>query len=78
MKNSLVYLAEHTPGVFGGDMTVFYSTRNESDWDLRLQNWRQYVTGDITSCPVDCGHLEMLSPEAITTYSKQLKLLLGA
>jgi thioesterase domain-containing protein/acyl carrier protein len=78
MKSSLVYLAEHTPGVFGGDMTVFYSTRNESDWDLRLQNWRQYVTGDITHYPVDCGHLEMLSPEAITIYGKQLKLLLGA
>jgi thioesterase domain-containing protein len=78
MKNSLVYLAGHTPGVFGRDMAVFYSTRNESDWDLRLQNWQQYVTGDITYYPVDCGHLEMLSPEAITLYGKQLKLLLGA
>jgi thioesterase domain-containing protein/acyl carrier protein len=78
MKNSLVYLAEHTPGVFCGDMTVFYSTRNESDWDSRLQNWRQYVTGDITHYPVDCGHLEMLSPEAITIYGEQLKLFLGA
>ena len=78
MKNSLVYLAEHTPGVFCSDMTVFYSTRNESDWDSRLQNWRQYVTGDITQYPVDCGHLEMLSPEAITIYGKQLQLVLGA
>ena len=76
MKNSLVYLAEHTPGVFGGDMTVFYTTRNESDWDLGLRNWRQYVTGEITEYPADCGHLEMLSPEAIKIYGKQLKLVL--
>jgi thioesterase domain-containing protein/acyl carrier protein len=76
MKTSLVYLAEHMPGVFGGDMTVFYSTRNENDWDLRLQNWRRYVTGDITCHPVDCGHLEMLSPEAIAIYGDQLKVLL--
>ncbi len=76
MKSSLLYLAEHTPGVFCGDMIVFYTTRNESDWDLGLQNWRQYVTGDITEYPVDCGHLEMLSPESIMMYGKQLKLLL--
>ncbi len=76
MKSSLVYVAEHTPGAFDGDMTVFYSTRNEGDWNLRLQNWRQYVTGNITYYPVDCGHLEMLSPESIMMYGKQLKLLL--
>jgi thioesterase domain-containing protein len=75
MKNSCWYQVEHVPGVFDGDMDIFYSTQNESSWDLSLQ-WRPYVTGKITKYPVDCGHLEMLSPESIIMYGKQLKLLL--
>jgi amino acid adenylation domain-containing protein len=75
MKNSVWYQVEHVPGVFDGDMDIFYSTQNETSWDLSLQ-WRPHVTGKITKYPVDCGHLEMLSPESITMYGKQLKLSL--
>jgi thioesterase domain-containing protein len=75
MKNSFWYQVEHVAGVFDGNMVVFYTTQNESSWDLSLQ-WRPYVTGEITEYPVDCGHLEMLSPESIIMYGKQLKLLL--
>jgi amino acid adenylation domain-containing protein len=75
MKNSFWRQVEHVAGVFDGDMVVFYTTQNESSWDLSLQ-WRPYVTGEITAYPVDCGHLEMLSPESIIMYGKQLKLLL--
>jgi thioesterase domain-containing protein len=76
MKNSLLYLAEHKPGVFCGDMIVFYTTRSEGNRDLGPRNWRLYVTGDIAGYPVDCGHLEMLSPESISVYGRQLRLLL--
>jgi thioesterase domain-containing protein len=76
MKNSLLYLAEHKPDVFCGDMIVFYTTRSEGNRDLGPRNWRPYVTGDIAGYPVDCGHLEMLSPESISVYGKQLRLLL--
>jgi hypothetical protein len=76
MKNGVWYQVEHVPGVFDGDMDIFYSTQNETSWDLSLQ-WRPHVTGKITKYPVDCGHLEMLSPESITMYGKQLKLSLN-
>ena len=75
MKNSFRLQAEHVPGVFDGDIVVFYTTQNESGWDLSRQ-WRLYVTGEITEYPVDCRHLEMLSPESIGMYGEQLKLLL--
>jgi amino acid adenylation domain-containing protein len=76
MKASFLYIAKHRPGVFDGDMVIFSATRNMDDWHLPL-HWRPYVTGDITQHPVDCGHLEMLSPESITMYGEQLKLLLN-
>jgi amino acid adenylation domain-containing protein len=75
MKKGLWYQVEHVTGVFDGDMVVFYTTQNETSWDLSLQ-WRPYVTGEITKYPVDCEHLEMLSPESIIMYGKQLKLSL--
>ena len=75
MKASFWYQSEHVPGVFDGDMVIFSTTQNEYDWDLPL-SWQPYVTGVITEHPVDCAHLEMLSPESIMMYGKQLKLLL--
>ena len=76
MKASLLQLVDHVPEMFDGDMVIFFTTQNESDWYLPLENWRQYVTGDITEHPVDCTHLEMLSPESIMLYGKQLRLSL--
>ena len=75
MKASFLYLLEHMPAVFDGDMVIFSTTQNEINWDLSL-HWRPYVTGDIVVHSVDCRHLEMLSPESIEMYGKQLKLLL--
>ncbi len=75
MKASFWYQLEHVPGVFDGDMVIFRTTQNDYDWDLP-RHWRPYLTGDITEHLVDCTHLEMLSPESITMYGKQLKHLL--
>ena len=75
LNDSFLYQLEHVPGVFDGDIVIFSTTQNEYDWDLSL-HWRPYVTGDITEYPVDCRHLEMLSPESIMMYGKQLTLLL--
>jgi thioesterase domain-containing protein/acyl carrier protein len=75
LKASFWYQLDHVPGVFDGDMVVFSTTQNEYNWDLPL-HWRPYVTGDITEHPVDCRHLEMLSPESIMMYGEQLRNLL--
>jgi amino acid adenylation domain-containing protein len=75
MKASFLYLLEHVPAVFDGDMVIFSTTQNEANWDLPLL-WRPYVNGDIAVHSVDCAHLDMLSPESIEMYGKQLKLLL--
>ena len=75
MKASFWYLWNTFPGCLM--VTWLYSAQLKMryDWDLPL-HWRPYVTGDITEYPVDCQHLEMLSPESIMVYGKQLKLLL--
>ncbi|MGV0069339.1 non-ribosomal peptide synthetase, partial [Mycobacterium colombiense] len=67
----------HEPGVFDGDVTIFSAVGDEGDQSLPpLQSWRPYVTGDINSYPVDCGHQEMLNPESLGLYGRQLKFLL--
>ncbi|MGV0051849.1 non-ribosomal peptide synthetase, partial [Mycobacterium colombiense] len=67
----------HKPGVFDGDMTIFTAVADEGDQSLPpLQSWRPYVTGDINSYPVDCGHQEMMNPESLGLYGRQLKFLL--
>ena len=72
-----LYLLEHVPDVFDGDMIVFSAARSETDRDSSLlQSWRPYVAGDITEHSVDCGHHEMLSTESLSIYGEQLKLLL--
>ncbi|MGV0161985.1 non-ribosomal peptide synthetase, partial [Mycobacterium colombiense] len=67
----------HEPGVFDGDVTIFSAVGDEGDQSLPpLQSWRPYVTGDINNYPVDCGHQEMLNPESLGLYGRQLKFLL--
>ncbi|OBG87234.1 long-chain fatty acid--CoA ligase, partial [Mycobacterium sp. E136] len=75
-NTNLSYLREHVPDVFDGDMIVFSATRGEIV--NNPQDWRQYVSGDLTVHSVDCGHDEMTSDEAIRTYVEQLKLSLEA
>jgi thioesterase domain-containing protein/acyl carrier protein len=70
-----LYLLEHVPDVFDGDMIIF-SARSENDDSSHLQNWRPYVAGDITVYPVDCGHNEMMTTESLGMYGQQLKLSL--
>ena len=72
-----LYLLEHVPDVFDGDMIIF-SARSENDDSSHLQNWRPYVAGDITVYPVDCGHNEMMTTESLGMYGQQLKLSLEA
>ncbi len=84
-----VYLLEHTPDVFDGDMVIFSAARSDlrtwSPWRRLLtrmaaqshrQRWRRYVAGDITGYSVDCTHYEMLTIRSLSAYGKQLKLLL--
>jgi hypothetical protein len=72
-----LYLREHVPDVFDGDMIIFSAARSEDEDDLcHPQNWRSYVAGDITVHPVDCGHDEMMTTESLGMYGQQLKLSL--
>jgi thioesterase domain-containing protein len=73
-----LYLLEHVPDVFDGDMVIFSAARSgNEDGSSNLQSWRPYVTGDITEYSVDCTHYEMLSIKSLRAYGKRLKLLLG-
>jgi amino acid adenylation domain-containing protein len=71
-----LYLLEHVPDVFDGDMVVFSAARSGNEKESQLQSWRPYVTGDITEYSVDCTHYEMLSIKSLRAYGKRLKLLL--
>ncbi|MFZ0832158.1 MAG: thioesterase domain-containing protein, partial [Mycobacterium sp.] len=64
-------LREHVPDVFDGDMIIFSATRDD-DADSDPRNWHQYVAGDITVYPVDCGHDEMMTPQSLAIYGPQL------
>jgi hypothetical protein len=70
-----LYLLEHVPNVFDGDMVIF-SAQSENVVDCHLPNWRPYVAGDITVYPVDCRHDDMMTAEALSIYANQLKLFL--
>ncbi len=71
-----LYLRDHVPDVFEGDMTIFAAARSENENGANStdpQNWRPYVAGDITVYPVDCGHDEMMNTESLAMYAQQLK-----
>ena len=75
-KNQL-YLFEHVPDVFDGDMVVFSAARildgqGSSDEGI----WWPYVTGEVSAYSVDCTHYEMLTAEPLSTYGAQLKRVL--
>jgi amino acid adenylation domain-containing protein/non-ribosomal peptide synthase protein (TIGR01720 family) len=71
-------LREHVPEIFDGDMVIFSAARRAEEEELcDPDNWRPYVTGDITVYPVDCEHDEMMTPEKLNLYSEKLKLLLA-
>jgi thioesterase domain-containing protein len=68
-----LYLQEHVPDVFDGDVVIFSAGRSENDWDSsHVQSWRPYVAGDITAYSVDCTHNEMMG--SLSMYGEQLKL----
>jgi thioesterase domain-containing protein len=72
-----LYLQEHVPDVFDGDMVIFSAARSiNGNGSSHLQSWRPYVAGDITTYSVDCTHHEMLTTASLSTYSEQLKLSL--
>jgi thioesterase domain-containing protein len=72
-----LYLLEHVPDVFDGDMVIFSAGRNGNASDSAYrESWRPYVTGDITVHSVDCTHYEMLTTGSLSMYGEQLKLSL--
>jgi thioesterase domain-containing protein len=74
-----LYLREHVPDVFDGDMLIFATVRSENEYDLSdPQSWRPYVAGDITVYSVDCAHTEMMTTESLSMFGEQLKLSLEA
>jgi len=74
-----LYLLEHVPEVFDGDMVIFSAARSGNGNDSsHLQSWRHYIAGDITAYSVDCTHYEMLTTGSLSMYGEQLKLSLEA
>jgi thioesterase domain-containing protein len=76
---SELYLLEHVPGVFDGDMVIFSAARSGIEHgSSHLQSWGPYVAGDITEYSVDCTHNEMTTTGSVSIYGEQLKLSLEA
>ena len=73
-----LYLVEHVPDVFDGDMVIFSARSGNENDSSHLQNWRPYVAGDITVHSVHCAHDEMMTTESLSMYGEQLKLSLEA
>ncbi|WP_082994496.1 non-ribosomal peptide synthetase [Mycobacterium sp. 1245801.1] len=67
----------HEPGVFDGDITLFSAMEDKGDQgSCPTQSWRPYVTGDISSYPVECAHLDMLTAESLVQYGQHIKALI--
>jgi thioesterase domain-containing protein/acyl carrier protein len=75
-SNKALQLA-HEPGVFDGNAVIFSAVRDELDRSSSpREEWRPYVTGDVTQHSIDCTHEVMLTAESVALYGPQLKLLL--
>ncbi len=72
VTSNQLYLQQYTPELFDGDMTVFWAAADGVE-SGRLDRWRPYVTGDITTYTVDCTHHEMLATATLSTYVEKLK-----
>ncbi|WP_139191243.1 amino acid adenylation domain-containing protein, partial [Rhodococcus tukisamuensis] len=74
-------LAHHfVPRVYEGDLLVFPATR-DGDGATRARSaneWRPLVTGRIDEQPVDCGHNEMIEPQALAIIGPALARALSA
>ncbi|ORA11438.1 long-chain fatty acid--CoA ligase [Mycobacterium arosiense ATCC BAA-1401 = DSM 45069] len=72
-----LYLLEHMPDVFDGDMVIFSAARGgNGNGSPHIEKWGPYVDGNITAHSVDCAHHEMLTTRSLNTYGEELKLLL--
>ena len=72
-----VYLQQHVPDVFGGDMVMFSAARTENgNGSSHRHSWRPYISGDITAYSVDCTHQEMLAAASLRMYGEQLKAVM--
>jgi thioesterase domain-containing protein len=73
ISNIALYRA-HEPGVFDGDIVIFSAARHAIDRiSFLTDNWRPYITGEVTAHSTDCTHQEMLTAESVSMYGKQLK-----
>ncbi|KUI10580.1 hypothetical protein AU190_20985 [Mycolicibacterium acapulense] len=67
----------HEPGVYEGDMIIFSTVRNEqARTQSALQSWQPFVSGEITEYPVECAHMDMLTPESVSLFGPRLSDLL--
>jgi hypothetical protein len=79
IKANQLYLLEHVPDLFDGDMVIFSAARSGNGKGLpHRQSWRPFVAGDITEYSVHCTHYGMLTTGSLSVYGKRLKLLLEA
>jgi thioesterase domain-containing protein len=78
-ESNQLYLLEHVPDVFDGDMIIFSAARPENENDsTHTRSWGPYVAGDITVYSVDCEHDGMMTAESLNMYGEQLKRSLEA
>jgi len=77
LNNSVSLYRDHEPRVFDGDVRIFSAVGDRPDRGAFLsRSWRPYISGNIVMYSVGCTHNEMLTPESVSMYGKQLKRLL--
>jgi pristinamycin I synthase-3/4 len=65
--------AKHTPGTFDGDMVFLPAARGRAEGPLTEERWRPYVTGTITTRPIDCEHHQMLDAAPLRDIGSVLR-----
>lgn len=69
-------LANHTPGIFEGDIDVIVAEQSRSD-ARDAGGWQQHATGSVRKYSIDCGHFAMLQPQSLRLYGDHLNTLLS-
>jgi thioesterase domain-containing protein/acyl carrier protein len=83
-----LFLLEHKPDVFDGDVVIFSAGRRKKVPRIRLRHpgalarmafryqqrsWQPYVLGNVTEHLVECTHYEMLATASLNQYAEHIE-----
>ncbi|MEU1290557.1 amino acid adenylation domain-containing protein [Kitasatospora sp. NPDC005856] len=76
VNNSLLR-QEHAPGRFDGDALVLVAAEGRPDGAPTADNWKPFVSGEITAVQLPCTHSDMIRPDMLAAVWSAVSDWLG-